>query len=297
MPASTDRLQLRPLFEASATTSTVTELPGTPRGDLRVVEFSAFDCKGDRLTASLDPTSAAEWTTTVSNGVSSAEGRVALSATTGDVVYMRWIGRWDASRDGVVPPRIVCLFEGSGELSWLNKIVAAGVVRGEEAHRSYQLYELAVGPDTDADPNAGQHRLAPLFTLDNTIDTANVVLIPDTSSGTRAIGAVRLADLQGKTMRAHLHGSAAGDWAAVSSDRTVLIDVTQTLETDDGALIHLNYRGSTDASGGTYSTPSYVAGVFDTGHPRYEWLNAVLAIGEGRHDVPEVVSYHFYELR
>ena len=73
--------------------------------------------------------------------------------------------------------------------------------------------------------------------------------------------------------------------------------LSRALITGDGALLYLNYRGSTDASGGTYTAPSYVVGLFDTGDPRYTWLNTVLAIGEGRHDVPEIVSYHFYELR
>jgi hypothetical protein len=285
------------LFEATASAHTATVLPETPHGTVRVVEFTAFDCKGERFTASLNPASAAEWTTTVSSGVSTADGKVALSAPTGEVVYMRWVGRWDASVHGSIPPRIVCLFEASGDLAWLNKVVAAGVVEGDEDNRSYHLYELAVGPDTGSDSTSGSCTLKPLFTLDNTVDVDNVVLIPDTPSGTRAIGAVRVTDLQGEGMRAHLRGSAAGDWAAVSNERTVLIDVIQTLEMDDGALVQLNYRGSTDASRGTYTTPSYVAGLFDTGDPRYGWLNRVLAIGEGRHDVPEIVSYHFYELR
>jgi hypothetical protein len=262
-----------------------------------VVEFTAFDCKGERFTASLNPTSAAEWTTTVAGGISTADGKVTLTAATGEVVYMKWVGRWDSSVHGYAPPRIVCLFEASGGLAWLNKVVAAGVVEGNEDNRTYHLYELAVGPDPGSPSPASLCTLKPLFTLDNTIDVANVVLVPDTTCGTRAIGGVRVSDLQGGGMRAHLRGAAAGDWAAVSHERTVLIDVIQTLQMDDGALVQLNYRGSTDASGGTYTTPSYVAGLFDTGDPRYGWLNSLLAVGEGRHDVPEIVSYHFYELR
>jgi hypothetical protein len=191
----------------------------------------------------------------------------------------------------------VALFEANEDFAWLNKVVAAGVVHGDADHRRFELFRLVVGPDGGSDAPAGGPTLKPLFSLDNTVDVANAVFIAGTTAGSRAIGAVRAAHLDGRGVRGHLHGRAAGDWAAVSPEQTVMIDVIETLETDDGALLQFNYRGSTDASRGSYSAPSYVVGLFDTGDPRYGWLNTVLAVGEGRHQVPEVVSYHFYELR
>jgi hypothetical protein len=292
---STDRLRLEPLFEAVARTDQVTEIAGTPRGTLRIAEFSRFDCKGERFAGTLNPTSAAEWVATAADGTSTAEGRIALTTTDGDV-YMRYVSRWDAGREGVAPPRVVAFFEAGGDLAWLNMVVAAGTVSIEGDERRYRLFQLAVGPDRGGTEEQGC-RLEPLFTLDNTVDVNSAISLAGASCGMRAIGPVRAADLQGDGFRGRLHGNAAGDWASVSAGRTVSIDVIETLRTHDDALIYFNYRGSTDASGGTYTTPSYVAGFLDTGDPRYTWLNSVLAIGEGRHEVPEVVMYHFYELR
>jgi Protein of unknown function (DUF3237) len=292
----TDRLQLRPLIQATATAETVAEMPATPRGTARVHRFGSFECTGDRLTASLNPTSAAEWAVEAPDGTASADGRVTLTTPANETVYMRWVARWDASVDGPTPPRIVAMFEAVGELAWLNKIVAAGAVRQDGRERRYELSQLVVGPDREGDTPADE-RFEPLFTLQNTVDIANAISLEATVGGHRLIGAVTAADCRGPRIRAHLHGTVAGDWATLSPERSVAIDVTETFETDDGALVHFNYRGSGDVSGGGYSAPTYAVGLFETGDARYSWLNTVLSVGEGRHEIPEVVEYHYYAVR
>src|SRR5262245_46744544 len=112
-----DFLQLFPLFEATAVAETVAELQGTPRGTMRVTDFSAFDAKSERFAASLHPASAAEWTATAADGTSTADGRIALTNADGRV-FMRWVARWDANADGPTPPRIVARFEANGAHAW-----------------------------------------------------------------------------------------------------------------------------------------------------------------------------------
>ena len=92
-----------------------------------------------------------------------------------------------------------------------------------------------------------------------------------------------------------LKGEAAADWLVVNGPVGTL-DVRATMETDDGAVVFLHYTGRTDVSGGPGASPIYVAPVFETGDPRYSWLNAVQAVGKGALD-GAVLRYEWYELR
>jgi hypothetical protein len=296
---ATDHLQLEPLFTVSAGVATEVTMGDTPRGELRVDRFTSFDCAGERLAASLNPTSAAEWTRIAPDGTATAEGRVTLKTADGDGIYVRWTGRWDARVEGPIPPRVVARFEAEGAAAWLDVVVAVGVVRGDGDRRRYEMFALAVSAPP-AEPLGRPCRLEPLLVLDNTVDLANLVALPHFGSGRRLIGALSDAYCMGPRVRARLCSRVAGDWAAMNPLRSVSMDVIETLETDDGALVHFNYQGSGDISGGgVYSAPTYVLGIFETGDPRYWWLNSALAVGEGRHENgrAEVVTYHFYEVR
>jgi hypothetical protein len=295
---ATDVLQFEPLFAVTAGVATELQLDGTPRGRLRVDRFTFFECAGGRFAASLNPVSAAEWTVTGPDGTATAEGRVTLTTADGDGVYVRWIGRWDALVEGPFPPRIAVRFEGEGAAAWLGPVLAVGVVHHDGNRRQYELYELAVLPPPIEDANR-PCRLEPLLVLDNTVDLAHLVALPYFDSGRRLIGALVDARCRGPRVHARLRSRVAGDWAAMNPLRSVSMDVIETLETDDGALVHLTYQGSGDISGGgLYSAPTYVIGLFEAGDERYTWLNSVLAVGEGRHQTgrAEVVTYHFYEV-
>jgi hypothetical protein len=96
-----------------------------------------------------------------------------------------------------------------------------------------------------------------------------------------------------------LHGEVlpgGGDWAVFRTDGTMTLDVRLTLRTHDGALIAMTY-------GGRFVRPAEVRDeladperralvspdryyfrttpLFETGDPRYAWLNDVVAIGSG----------------
>ncbi len=70
------------------------------------------------------------------------------------------------------------------------------------------------------------------------------------------------------------------DWALARADGVVELDLRMTLETDDGALIHMTFEGIRDdsAPGAPYfrTFPR-----FETGEGKYAFLNKMLAVGIG----------------
>lgn len=54
--------------------------------------------------------------------------------------------------------------------------------------------------------------------------------------------------LEGDRIRAKLKGRAAADWLTVGPDGTGALDVRALVETDDGALVFIQYSGRVDAS-------------------------------------------------
>ena len=84
-----------------------------------------------------------------------------------------------------------------------------------------------------------------------------------------------------------------GDWTLLRSDGVLELDLRITLETNDGALVHMTSFGlrhgppeviaalahGEKADPSTYyfrTTPR-----FDTGHPKYGFLNRLLAVSSG----------------
>ncbi|KAK0636801.1 hypothetical protein B0T17DRAFT_626699 [Bombardia bombarda] len=65
-----------------------------------------------------------------------------------------------------------------------------------------------------------------------------------------------------------------GDWALIDNKGVVVADVRQTFATDDGAYIQVYETGSSQPDG-----TSFVRLTFETGSPKYYWLNSVVAIG------------------
>ncbi len=71
-----------------------------------------------------------------------------------------------------------------------------------------------------------------------------------------------------------------GDWMVKRADGVLELDLRITLETDDGALVHMTFAGVRDdaAPGGSYfrTLPR-----FETADARYAFLNRLLAVGAG----------------
>lgn len=118
-------------------------------------------------------------------------------------------------------------------------------------------------------------------------------------AGRRLMVTIREVICEGERLRAHLKkGTAAGDWMIISPDGTALVDIRLTLETDDGALIYVEYQGRRDFTQ-VYQgvdSPVYIAPRFETSDERYCWLNKIQAIGKGTVDGDSRV-YEVYEIR
>lgn len=120
-----------------------------------------------------------------------------------------------------------------------------------------------------------------------------------TPAGRRLMVTIREVVCIGERIHAHLKaGAIAGDWLIVGLDGTALIDIRLTLETDDGALIYVEYQGRRDFSQ-VYEgvdAPVYIAPRFETSDERYSWLNKIQAVGKGLVDGDSRI-YEIYEVR
>lgn len=117
--------------------------------------------------------------------------------------------------------------------------------------------------------------------------------------GTRVVVDVIDIRFEGDRLNATMKGTAAADWGSVSEDGTFQLDVRATMESEDGALIFAQYHGRCDISQGLEAPgPVYNAPRFETGDPRYAWLNKVQAVQKGKVDfVKHEIVYQMYEVR
>jgi len=87
---------------------------------------------------------------------------------------------------------------------------------------------------------------------------------------------------EGERLRGIVLGGA--DWVTAAADGTFELDLRLTLETDDGALIHMTFAGVRDDANHYFRTLPR----FETAAPKYSFLNRLLAvgIGDGRREGP-----------
>jgi Protein of unknown function (DUF3237) len=115
--------------------------------------------------------------------------------------------------------------------------------------------------------------------------------------GTRVLVDVTDMRIEGERLRARMKGTAAADWGSRAADCTVQLDVRATLETHDGALVFIEYNGRVDFSDPKRPGPEYTTPRFETGDPRYAWLNKVQAVMKGRSDGATGIADRMYELQ
>ena len=96
------------------------------------------------------------------------------------------------------------------------------------------------------------------------------------------------------------------DWILIDADGIGHLDVRITLETHDNAHIYVQYYGAIvmnekviatlEQGGSTEYGDTYFMTQprFETGDPRYKWLNATIAVAEGR-ILPNAVEYRVFE--
>jgi hypothetical protein len=144
-----------------------------------------------------------------------------------------------------------------------------------------------------------------LFTLKLDVATP-LTLVGDTPNGNRRIARINGGEFTGENLQGTVH-SGGGDWLLMRPDGVLTLDVRVTLETSDGALIFMTYRGlrhGPDAvmerlnSGQEVDPSEYyfrITPSFETGDNRYAWLNQLVAVGTG-HRLPEGPVYDIYKV-
>ena len=102
--------------------------------------------------------------------------------------------------------------------------------------------------------------------------------------------------------------SGGGDWLLVGADGWGRLDVRAQVLTDDGAAIYVSYfgvlemnepvqRAAADGSGTEYTDQYFrTAPRFETGDPRYAWLNHTLFVAEGHLRAGRAVEYKVYRV-
>ena len=114
--------------------------------------------------------------------------------------------------------------------------------------------------------------------------------------GQRIVAEIARAEISGRLSGA-LAGSSSADWLTRTADGLGLPDVRIAIRTDDNALILMRYFGRLRFVPNAESI-SLVAPVFETGDPRYAWINDVQAAGKGVFSADRTtLSYELYELQ
>ena len=134
--------------------------------------------------------------------------------------------------------------------------------------------------------------------------------LPDTNGsprGERLYWIVSEAELEGARIRAKL-AAPGSDWMNVSSDGFWRPDVRLPFVTDDGATILTHYTGLVEQTAAfkkaaetnrpTAWDDQYMRLMmnFDTGAPRYRWLNTSLFVARGRLLGTGNIEYACYRL-
>jgi hypothetical protein len=111
--------------------------------------------------------------------------------------------------------------------------------------------------------------------------------------GTRLYHELLDATMSGERLTAKMIGT-GGDWMLSGPDGYVQIDVRAQVQTDDSALIYVQYRGpvevtekfkhAADTFGETNFEDQLIRTYWqlETGDPRYAWVNRTIFVGEGR---------------
>jgi hypothetical protein len=138
------------------------------------------------------------------------------------------------------------------------------------------------------------------------IDVAPPSIVGLTPGYDRRVGEITGGTFEGERLRGKFR-SGGSDWQSLRSDGAISINVRLVMETDDGALIGLRYRGIRHgpkvvidrlAKGEVVNPNEYyfrVAPWFETSSEKYDWLNRVVAIAIG-HRLPSGPIYNVFEI-
>jgi hypothetical protein len=143
--------------------------------------------------------------------------------------------------------------------------------------------------------------------LDTHITLEAPQAIGATPFGQRSVFIVTGGTFEGQRLRGTVLPG-GGDWLRSDSDGYNELDVRATIQTDDGALIHVHYNGvlKIDAAvaarvmkGDDVDPASFYFRTtprFETGHERYAWLNTLVCVAYGSFG-PGWVAYRIFAIK
>jgi len=140
---------------------------------------------------------------------------------------------------------------------------------------------------------------------------ADIELAPALELGAGPLGRRRIITITGgrffgERLSGRVHPGGA-DWQVIRADGVADLDARYTLETDDGALIYVKnhgYRHGPEAVLGRLAAGENVdpaqyymrtTPLFETGDPRYAWLNRIVCVATGARR-PAAVELEVFEV-
>lgn len=135
----------------------------------------------------------------------------------------------------------------------------------------------------------------------NPLCTMTVRLKEPLDAGIAPTGHLVIAEIASASLSGRLNGSLAGgssaDWLTMVGGGLGLPDVRLAIRAGDGAVILMRYSGRIRFRAGQESIVM-IAPVFETGDPRYTWLNEIQAVGKGTLSADlTTLDYEIYELQ
>jgi hypothetical protein len=138
------------------------------------------------------------------------------------------------------------------------------------------------------------------------VELAKPMELGDAPGGRRRIIPIIGGKVEGERLNGRILNLGA-DWQTVFDDGTAQLDTRYSMQTDDGAIIDIRnfgYRHGPPAvlaalargepvDPALYSMRTHPR--FETGDPRYGWLNRLIAIGSGVRE-PEAVRISVFEV-
>ncbi|MFK7934702.1 MAG: DUF3237 domain-containing protein [Saprospiraceae bacterium] len=130
-----------------------------------------------------------------------------------------------------------------------------------------------------------------LLDLELIVDFRSIRPIGKIAAGMRQIAPIVGGTFKGEELNGTIEQGS--DWFLFLPDGTMKIDVRATMKTDDGIYIYLNYQGYLTATaevmarfakGALLAPEEYnlaMTARFECGHPRYNWLNHLITVGQG----------------
>ena len=144
------------------------------------------------------------------------------------------------------------------------------------------------------------------FLFNITIEVAKPVVLGAGPLGTRINVQVLGGGFEGPRLKG-IVAPGGSDWIVLRGDGAMQLDVRLPLETQDGAVINMAYRGLRHGpkdvidrlTRGEDVDPALyyfrIAPFFETGAEKYAWLNRILALGTGKR-LPTGPIYDVFEV-